>query len=139
MIKKLRTHFYNFICSEEYSVLTKPEKISNLNHGVLDSICEFEEVFSEELSKNQKEKLSVIVTCFISHNLFLLYSDKISAEANISCHIVNEKEDKISNWELIYTFISLVRDNSPSDLYNDKFLEYFLSVVESFKNDLLQG
>lgn len=139
MIKTLRTVFYNLISSEEYSELTKEEKISSLNRCILESIKEFKEVFSEELTEIQKKKLSVICTCFISHNLFLVYSNKISDPANISCHIVNEKEDKISNWELIHMFISLVYHNSPSDLNNDKFLSYFLSVVESFKNDLLQG
>lgn len=139
MIKTLHTAFYNLISSEEYSELTKPEKRSNLNRCILDSIKEFEGIFSEELTEIQKKKLSMICACFISHNLFLLYSNIISDAANISCHIVNEKEDKISNWELIHMFISLVYHNSPSDLNNDKFLSYFLSVVESFKNDLLQG
>lgn len=139
MIKTLRTDFYNLISSEEYSELTKPEKRSNLNRCILDSIKEFEGIFSEELTELQKKKLSLIRACFISHNLFLVYSDKISGEANISCHIVNEKEDKICNWELIHMLISLVYHNSPSDLVNDSFLLYFLDVVESFKNDLLQG
>lgn len=139
MIKTLRTVFYNLISSEEYSELTKPEKRSNLNRCILDSIKEFEVIFSEELTEIQKKKLSIICACFISHNLFLLYTNIVSEAANISCHIVNKKEDKISNWESIHMLISLVYHNSPPDSVNDSFLLYFLDVVESFKNDLLQG
>lgn len=139
MIKTVRTAFYNLISSEEYSELAKPEKRSNLNRCILDSIKEFEVIFSEELTEIQKKKLSMICACFISHNLFLLYANIISETSNISCHIVNKKEDKISNWESIHMLISLVYHNSPSDSVNDSFLLYFLDVVESFKNDLLQG
>lgn len=139
MFKTIRTVFYNLISSEEYSELTKPEKRSILNRCILDSIKEFEGIFSEELTEIQKKKLSMICACFISHNLFLLYTNIISNADNISCHVVNKKEDKISNWESMHMLISLVYHNSPSDSVNDSFLLYFLDVVESFKNDLLQG